>query len=363
MSASKNQKKPVEKQSQCSVRSRGISSILGMLAIVMAIQVSSPSLRADSETQEPIQSHGDVLVVVGASGQPAYAEAFNRAAKSWEKSGKEGGARVEVLGLDEPESEPSVSGSTREQLEAWFATNSETSSELLWLVFIGHGSYDGRTAKLNLRGPDVSAAELRQWLQPVDRPMVIVHGGAASAPFVNALSAPNRIIVSATESGHEINYARFGTRFAAAIADPAADIDRDGQTSVLEAFVSASHHTETFYEEQNRLSTEHALIDDNGDGQGTPFDWFNGTRLAKRPQDETSVPDGSRARLISLIPSPEEQALTEEQRLKRAHLESLVEQLRTRKASLPEIVYYQQLEDLFRKLSVVYGFGTEEPAE
>ena len=40
-----------------------------------------------------------------------------------------------------------------------------------WLVFIGHGTYDGHAAKFNLRGPDISAEELAAALKPCQRPL------------------------------------------------------------------------------------------------------------------------------------------------------------------------------------------------
>jgi hypothetical protein len=195
---------------------------------------------------------------------------------------------------------------------------------------------------------------LREWLAPFQRPLVIIHGGSASAPFVNALSGENRIVITATENANEINYARFGERFARAMTNPEADIDRDGQTSVLEAFVSAANETETYYDENGRLSTEHALLDDNGDGRGTPFDWFNGTRLVKQAHQPTQSPDGKRARLLSLIPSLAEQNLTDTQRTTRDELEAKIEQLRLQKDSLEADDYYRQLEVLFRQLSQIY---------
>ena len=33
-------------------------------------------------------------------------------------------------------------------------------------MLIGHGTFDGKDAKFNLRGPDVSDEELAQWLAP-----------------------------------------------------------------------------------------------------------------------------------------------------------------------------------------------------
>src|SRR5262249_50255186 len=110
----------------------------------------------------------------------------------------------------------------------------------LWLILIGHGSYDGKQARFNLRGPDLSATNLATWLKPFQRPQAVINTSSSSSPFLNALSASNRVIITATRSGSEQNYARLGDYLAAAIADTAADLDKDGQVSVLEAFLLAS---------------------------------------------------------------------------------------------------------------------------
>ena len=248
----------------------------------------------------------------------------------------------------------------RTRLQTWIAARVQTSdtpalaSTPLWIVYIGHGTHDTRETRLNLRGPDVTAKELAAWLAPLTRPLIFIHGGSAGAPFINALSGPDRIIVSATRSGSELNYARFGERFADAVANPAADIDQDGQTSLLEAFVTAAQQVQSFYAETGRLATEHALIDDNGDKQGTPAEWFRGTRVQRRPQDSTAQPDGQHARLLALIPTEAERALTPAQREQRDALERELEVLRAKKPSLPEDDYYRQLESLFRRLGALY---------
>ena len=80
---------------------------------------------------------------------------------------------------------------------------------------------------------------------------------------------------------------------------PSADLDKDGQTSLLEAFLIASKQTADYYKSQARLSSEHALIDDNADGKGTPADWFEGTRLTRKPKDGAA--DGLKANQFHLI--------------------------------------------------------------
>jgi hypothetical protein len=279
----------------------------------------------------------EICVVVGAHGEKEFADGFTAAARSWQQAAVRGGASCAVFGLDAENN-----GAERDRLQQWLTERAGESTTPAWIVYIGHGTFDSRESRLNLRGPDLTAKELAGWLQPVRRPIVFIHGGSAGAPFIAALSAPDRIIVSATRSGNELNYARFGERFAEAVANPNADIDQDGQTSVLEAFVTAAQRVQAFYKETGRLATEHALIDDNGDKQGTPAEWFRGIRLQRRPKGNAE-PDGSRAGLIALVPSDAERALTPAQRAERDGLERELEALRARKAELKEDDYYRQL--------------------
>jgi len=58
---------------------------------------------------------------------------------------------------------------------------------------------------------------------------------------------------------------------------------------LLEAFLTAARRTAEFYQVDGRLATEHALLDDNGDGFGTPADWFRGVRAVKRARDGAAV--------------------------------------------------------------------------
>jgi hypothetical protein len=108
--------------------------------------------------------------------------------------------------------------------------------------------------------------------------------------------------------------------------------------------------------------TEHALIDDNGDGRGTPADWFRGTRAIKKADDD-AAPDGLRASRMALVENETERQLTAEQRTLRDELEGELEALRARKPSTLESIYLDELEALFRKLSPIYvpGIDAEPP--
>ena len=158
------------------------------------------------------------------------------------------------------------------------------------------------------------------------------------------------MVITATRSGSEQNYARFGHYLSEAIADPTADLDKDGQTSLLEAFLIASRRTKEFYDNEGRLATEHALIDDNGDGLGTPPDWFRGIRAVKRAKEGAAL-DGLRAHQFHLARSEAEQKMPSTVRAKRDEVELAIAKLRDGKSNLDEDTYYALLETLLLEMA------------
>ena len=290
-----------------------------------------------------------VIVVAGAPGEGEFAADFAQQSEAWAKVSREAGAKLVTIGPGDT----AGAATDRDRLQQALAAEPPAGNAELWVVLIGHGTYDGKEAKLNLRGPDVSATELAAWLKPIQRPLAVIDTTSSSAPFLNKLSAPGRVVISATRSGNEQNYARFGKYLAEALPDPKSDLDKDGQISLLESFLSASHRTEEFYKTEGRLATEHALIDDNGDGMGTPSDWFRGVLATKRARDGAAL-DGTRAHLFHLVRSSAEQQLSPETRARRDKLELQIAELRARKAKLNEEKYYQELEKLLLELAAVY---------
>jgi hypothetical protein len=289
-----------------------------------------------------------LVLVVGAPGEPEYASVFSNSAAAWQEGAEKGGLQTTVIGLD-----ASNPDNDRERLLNVLTNEVAKPGGELWLVFIGHGTFDGRSAKFNLRGPDISAADLAAVLKPCRRPLIVIECASASGPFLKALSAPGRVIITATRSGSEINFSRFGQYMARAIADPAADLDKDGETSLLEAFLAASRQVSQFYKDDGRLMTEHALLDDNGDGLGTPADWFSGVRAVKTAAGGQSV-DGVRAHEIFLIRGGEEGRLSPELRARRDELEQKLSALRLKKAAMNEDDYYNQLETIMVAMAQVY---------
>ena len=290
----------------------------------------------------------NVLVVVGAEGTPEYGKQFQQWADRWGESAQRGGADFETIGLGAP-------GETADHdvLQRRLGELTASSPEPWWLVFIGHGTFDGKVARFNLRGPDVSLPELSDWLKPVERPLAIINCASCSGPFLMGLSGPNRIVVTSTRSGHELNFSRFGDYLSTAIADPQADLDKDDQTSLLEAYLRASSRVQEFYDGEGRLMTEHALLDDNGDRLGTPPDWFQGIRAIKSAKTGAAI-DGQRAHQLHLVRSSAEQTLPPELRIRRDELELRLTQLRATKAKLSEAEYLKQVEPLLIELARLY---------
>ncbi len=301
------------------------------------------------EIHPPEDNATRVIVAVGAGGEQEYEDEFRQSAQLWQTAASKGEAKVSMVGLEEESSTNDLA-----RLKTAIAQAPKSGPGELWLVLIGHGTFDGQEAKFNLRGPDLAAKELAEWLKPFQRPLAIINCASASGPFLNLLSGTNRVVVTSTKSGYEQNYARFGKYFSQALLDPEADLDKDGQVSLLEAFLSASRHVAEFYETNNRLATEHALIDDNGDGLGTPADWFSGLRPVKKAEGGAS-PDGWRAHQFYLVRSPEEQARNAAWRAHRDALELAILQLRESKDTLGEDDYYTRLETLLVELARLYA--------
>ncbi len=290
-----------------------------------------------------------VIVVVGAAGAAEYDAQFATWSDRWREACERARVSLRCVGRDAPEQ-----ASDLQQLQALLLEETTQQADPLWLVLIGHGTFDGRQAKFNLRGADLTAEQLVEWLAPIQRPLVVVNCASASSPFLPAVAGPNRIVITSTKSGYQYNFARFGDYLSQAIGDLQADLDKDGQTSLLEAFLLASSRTAEFYRQEARLATEEALLDDTGDGQGTPAHWFRGIRALKKPRDEAAV-DGVRAHQMHLIRNEREQQLSPEVCAQRDRLEQQIAELRQRKDKLDADAYYEQLLPMMRELAQWYA--------
>ncbi|WP_010582216.1 hypothetical protein [Schlesneria paludicola] len=324
---------------------RRVTSAVSLLMTLVIVSSSGGVCRGESPSTEGKLS---LIVVVGASGIPQYEISFYQWAERWESAAKEAGVAVTVIGKHRGEF--TIEGTDYDRLRtALKDAESETQREL-WIVLIGHGTFDKRVAKFNLRGPDVSANELAQWLQPIRRPTAIINCASASGPFISLLSGPGRVVVTATKAGSEINFTRFGDYLSQAIGNPNADLDKDHQTSLWEAFLTASRKTAEYYDTDGRVATEHALLDDNGDRQGVRADQFRGLTPVSKPADGHPL-DGRNANQWHLVPNLTDATIPFEARKKRDELELAIEDLSDRKDALPPDRYWKELERLLIALA------------
>lgn len=320
---------------------RGRSAALAALALAALIP---PAIQAQN-------TH--ILLISGLGGDPEYTEAFHSwlsrfADAATEKYGVPA-ERITYLS-EKTELDPTRirARSTADNIRMAFVEIGAAMArdDELVVLLAGHGTFRGGQARFNIPGPDLSPADMDDLLDGLgQRRITFVNTATASGAFVEALSAPGRTIITATRSGREQNMTRFGLHFVDAFADEGADIDKDERVSMLEAFGYALSEVEREYEGDNQLLTEHAMLDDNGDGEGS------------RELDELDG-DGALARVVFLrslggagggeAVSPELRALVRE----KAEIEGRIADLRRVKAQLPLERYEDELEGLLVELAL-----------
>jgi hypothetical protein len=286
------------------------------------------------------------LIISGISGEESYAKQFAKWTTDLRAALVEqlAFADTQVTLLTEKPGEGMGRATAEEVRQAFAALRAATKPEsLVFIFFIGHGSFDGKVAKFNLAGPDLSATDYAALVKELPaRRVVIVNMATASGEFIKPLSATERIIVTATRSGQEQNATRFAEPFIAALTNPDADADKNGRISVLEAFNYATKLTAEWYQQEGRLATEHALFDDNGDGTGHPKAEAGDGALAKTTYFDSlpMVQAGGDAELAKLL-------------AERTRLEGEIEQLKTRKEQLKAEDYEAALEKLLIELAKI----------
>jgi len=297
------------------------------------------------------QSH--VVIITGISGDAAHAASFSKWAATMvdaaETRWQVPKANVVYLAEDTVMDPTRVTGrSTRENIERALAQLAQRAraDDAILLLLIGHGSATGREARFNLPGPDLTATEWATLLAqfPTQR-LAVVNAASASGDFVAALSAKNRTVVTATRSGGEKNETVFAEYFVQAFAGDGADVDKDGRVSILEAFNFARREVERFYQSANRLQTEHALLDDDGDGQGTRDPEAGGKDGATARRLVFGGSAGQRAEAVgNPVLTPLYAA--------RKTLEDSVAALRVKKPAMDSTAYQTELERLLVELAM-----------
>jgi len=291
-----------------------------------------------------------LLIVVGLAGDPTHAELFHKWGTQLAMSADKLGVSKERLVYiadqpDEGDKRVNASELVAKALDTFAAQAGP--DDVVMVTLIGHGDFNGKEAKFNLRGPDMTAAAFKPLLAKVKGRVVFVNTTSASGPFLAELSGPNRTIITATRNGAETYDTLFGGHFVEALTSEAADLDKNKRISVLESFQFATAEVQRAYEREGLLMTEHALLDDDGDKEGTQ-------------KIGPTTKDGKVASVVSLgaIDSgtagmdPKVAALYAERR----EMERRVENLRLLKDSMDPARYMSELE----MLGVAIGRKTQE---
>jgi len=161
------------------------------------------SLLAFAETAAAQTVH--LAVIVGLAGDPEHAELFQRWASTLVDGATDrlGVARDHIIYLaEQPDKDPkrATGKSTQQEIEKALATLAKITKEddVVFIVMIGHGTFDGKVAKFNLPGPDMSPANFEPLLKSLpSKHIVFVNSASSSAPFLEELSGPGRTIVTA----------------------------------------------------------------------------------------------------------------------------------------------------------------------
>jgi hypothetical protein len=218
------------------------------------------------------------VIVSGLGGEAKYRASFASLSETLaDAANKRFGlppAEIQWFGEDSVSKKPYFRGqSTKANVEramAQLATRAGATDQIV-LVLIGHGSGEGPDSKISIPGPDLSGSDFAQMLAKFPTQKVaFIDMTSASGDMLPIVSAPNRVVITATKSGFERNESHFAQFFIDALSKDVADTDKDGRVSLLEAFRYAVVETKRLYESDTRLQTEHAQLDDIGAKAGVP---------------------------------------------------------------------------------------------
>jgi len=305
---------------------------LTRITVLLLALVATPAVVCAQSTH--------LLIVVGLAGDPEHGELFKKWGMTLADTAtqKLGVAKDHVTLLTD-------AAATRDGVvKAFGALAAAEADDTVVIVLFGHGTYANKTAKFNLTGPDMTPQDFEPLLARLkSKRVVFVNTASASAPFVEALSGPGRVVVAATRTGGEMFATLFGGPFVEAFSNDSADSDHDGKISILEAFDYARKTVAASYQREGLLPTEHAILDDNGDKEGS----IEPGREAK---------DGQSAAVLA-IGSLRQQALPADEKVRalyaeRSQIERRIEALKLLKSGMDPAKYESELEKLATELAL-----------
>lgn len=250
----------------------------------------------------PVYGVTEVCIFIGAPGDPTLESRFHGWASRL-TGALTGGYGLEKSRVSTYPAAPGDGALTREMVAGAFGELSTrmTADDALLVVLIGHGS-DQDVPKFMLEGPDATAADFRSWLDGVPTgTQLVLDTTSASGGFIGYLAGPNRAVCTGTAGGTERNAPEFMEHVVLALEEGRGDVDKNGRLSWTEWVNAAARGTADWYEKEGLLSTEHALLDDDGDGQGTRLpasdttsgDGVFGSEQFVNGVHQAGVPEGS----------------------------------------------------------------------
>ncbi|HEY4216135.1 MAG TPA: hypothetical protein VGM67_03295 [Gemmatimonadaceae bacterium] len=297
----------------------------------------------------PAQTH--LVIVSGLGGEQKYTDSFRTLSSALaDAATKQFGipdSDVVWFGEDSVSKLPHYKGqSTKVNVERaieQIAAHSASGDQVA-IVLIGHGSGEGDDTKISIPGPDLDTHDFAQLLAKFPTQKVaFVNLTSASGDMLPLLAAPNRVIITATKSAFERNESHFAQFFVDALTKGGADTDKDGRVSLLEAFRYAQVETKRLYDDDTRLQTEHAQLEDMGAKTGVD-----------NPDGRTG--EGILARRFFLDGTFATRAGANDPQLAALYkdkfaLEDQVDQLRAQKASMTPEAYDDALEAVLVQLA------------
>lgn len=234
-----------------------------------------------------------VVILVGLAGEAEYEQKYRDVANAWQKWFQDD-LQIPAAQVIRPPT-PLTSALIEKTLA--YVAKQAGSEDSFWLLTLGHGDHDGRHARFHVSGRDPTSADWPRWLADVKcREQVFWLTHSSSGWLLKPLSKPGRVIIAATEAADEVNETDFPYALASVWQSPAqkCDANGDGQVSLAELFPQVVAATNERFAKDKRLPTEHAQLDDNGDGLGSE---------ELTLQDAKDTKDGALSRTI-ILPWP-----------------------------------------------------------
>lgn len=313
----------------------GLISVCAIAPAAPSFQVSGRVAAAVPQAREAIgqaeiAGTKRALILCGLPGDKAHRKPFAETVEKLRQTlmARYGFAGPEVhvqFGGPVAEGEgPVLSGvrgqATREEIESEAAELRKVlkPEDTLWVIVIGHSYYDGKHSHFNIPGPDINEQEFGKLFADLPaREQVFFITIPASGFYIKPLSAKGRVVISATEADLEVNETIYPMALAEVLASPPAasefDADRDGNLTLFDLYIAVARNVVERYIKDEFLPTEHALLDDNGDGRGTEvqIDYLTESQGGRakdgklpRPPKETA--DGALSARIPLLEVPAE---------------------------------------------------------